>query len=328
MENKRPAFAEITPVQIDGDSYNRLMIALKTSGCVHALSDSGGCTFCGFKELTSKGVSISAENLVGQFFDGILKFDIKTNNIAEIDIYNSGSFLSDREVPPQAREAIFKMASSLEIKKIFIESRPEFIIDNKSELIKLKKLWGDRIFELGMGLETADDRLRQEQMNKGFSYDDFCRAAEILAELNIDLLAYVFFKPPSLTEREAIEDSVNTIHKLSELTEKFNLNIKAALQPAFVAKGTALEKLYLEGKYQTPNLWSVVEIIKRTAYLPVDLQVGLSDEGLSEGRVAYSCLKCYDSIISALRQFNSSGVLDDISAIQSLSCECLKIEDL
>ncbi len=316
---KDPAFMELTPALVDGVSANRLMVALRTSGCAYARSASSGCTFCGFIELTTKGQPVSDEDILDQFYTTVESYDFFRENIAEIDIYNSGSFLSDSEISPFVRQQIFRKIKELPVRKVFIESRPEFIIKNKAELEKLRGIIGDRVLEIGIGLETANDSLRLEKMNKGFTFADFRTAAEILSELEIDLLAYVFLKPPSLTEAQAIADSVDTVKQLSLMAAKMPLKIKIALQPAFVARGTVIEKLYLDGLYRPPRIWSVIEVIKRVLPFNIPLQIGLSDEGLSAGRTVFNCQKCSLVLFDALRRFNSGAGIEELTGIE---CDC------
>ncbi len=320
MDYKSPAFVNVTETKIEGQPSRRLMIVLRTRGCVYSMGPSGGCTFCGFKELTTKGTPVPGNDIVWQFKRTLQPYDFPRAHIGEIDIYNSGSFLSNQEVPAPAREMIFTILSEIpEIKKIFIESRPEFIKSEQTDLRKLRNIVKDRILEVGIGLETVHDDIRLTTLNKGFKLEQFREACQILAKMDVRLLVYVLLKPPGMSEGEAIRDAIDTIFYVDELGKNLNMKVKVALQPTFVPKNTPIEKLYEQGAYAPPKLWSVFEVLRATFNAAVPIEVALSDEGLADGRVAKNCELCTDKAREILGQFNATG---DRSPLMSLKCEC------
>lgn len=320
MDFKSPAFVNVTETKIEGQPSKRLMIVLKTRGCVYATGPSGGCSFCGFKELTTKGAPVPGNDIVWQFKRAIQPYDFPRAHIGEIDIYNSGSFLSNMEIPAPAREMIFTIISEIpEIKKIFIESRPEFIRSEQADLRKLRLLVKDRIVELGMGLETVHDEIRLKKLNKGFTLEQFREAAQILAKLDVRLLVYVLLKAPGMSEGEAVRDAIDTVFYVDELGKSLNMKVKVALQPTFVPKNTPIEKLYEQGSFVPPQLWSVFEVLRATFNVAVPIEVALSDEGLADGRVSKNCELCDNEAREILRHFNATG---DRSRLTSLKCDC------
>lgn len=322
MDQNSPAFIHISPTRIWGRSSRRLIIILKTSGCVHALRKGGGCIFCGFRELTTKGIHVKPAAVLSQFKKGMDTYDIIREQIGEVDIYNSGSFLSPMEIPPDVRLHIFDLLSEYKsIEKIFIESRPEFVISESENLKHLKSIIKGKTLEIGIGLETVDDETRLKVLNKGFTLELFIAAAKILAGMRIDLLAYILIKAPGHNESEAINDAVKSIEFLASLQDKLKLRIKAALQPTFIPRNTPIEELHIQGRFSPPMLWSVIEIIKKTAQFPIEIEVGLSDENLSQGRIASNCLICQKKTTETLEKFNSTG---DRSLFRSLTCSCKK----
>jgi len=320
VDCKSPAFVNVTDTKVEGKPSKRLMIVLKTRGCVYATGPGGGCTFCGFRELTTKGAPVPGNDIVWQFKRALQPYDFPRANISEIDIYNSGSFLSNPEVPGPARDMIFTIISEIpEIKKIFIESRPEFVWTEQADLKKLRNLVKGRILELGMGLETVHDEIRIKKLNKGFTLEQFREACQILAKNDVRLLAYVLLKPPGMSEGEAIRDAIDTIFYVEELGKSLDMKVKVALQPAFVPKNTPLEKLHEQGAYSPPALWSVFEVLRATFNVTIPIEVALSDEGLADGRVAANCGNCTEKAREILRQFNSTG---DRSGLTALKCDC------
>jgi radical SAM enzyme (TIGR01210 family) len=232
---------------------------------------------------------------------------------AEVDLYNSGSFLADDEVPPAARDAILaRIAAVPSVRHVLVEARPEHVTADKVEAL-VRALPG-RSIAVGIGLETADDAIRAA-MRKGFTAADFARAARVLADAGVGLLAYVFLKPPGLTEDEARRDASATLAWLVDRHPRGSLHV--ALQPAFVARGTDLECEFLAGRYTPPSLWTVARVVAE-APEGLALHVALWDEGLSDGRVAAGCDACTPRLRAALEAYNATG---DRSALAGLACE-------
>lgn len=322
MHNKNiPISVETAPVKCGGEKGKRLMVTLYAPGCGYSRK-TGGCSFCGFKELSSKGEPVSAEDLISQFKHALSPASVRSiSEIIEIDVYNSGSFLNPSEIPSDAQEEILKTASGVEsVKEIMIESRPEYILRHPEQLFLLKKIAGEKTLEIGMGLETRDDRVRRDILKKGIDIADFEAAVKIIKDAGCDILVYVLFKPPYLSAEESVKDAVETIKYLHNLSHDIGVRIKVALQPVFVAKGTLLEELYLKGSYTPPTLWNVIDVIEGAGNI-LEIQVALSDEGLSGGRYASNCPQCDRKVRAALRDYNEDGSL---AHFKNLSCPCKK----
>ena len=321
----RPLSIQIEPVTVRGKPSARMAVVLAAPGCVYARR-TGGCKFCGFQQLTTRGRTVSPTEFERQADVIISALRRSKLRVEEIDLYNSGSFLSDEEIPPKARMMFLGRLSQLPgIRKILIEARPEHVTEEK--LRPLVQLAGGHLVEVGMGLESASDTVRNKLMGKGFLKEDFERAAACVAACGASLLAYVLAGAPGLSESETIEDCIETAGFLKELAldlrEKggyTRFNIKMALQPAFVAAGSALEREHKSGSYRLISLWTVVDIVLKAAPL-IPTHVALWDEGLAHGRVPEGCETCTDVIRSALRAFNATG---DASGLEKLSCSCRK----
>ncbi|MCP4152478.1 MAG: hypothetical protein GY757_32365 [bacterium] len=317
----KPVDMDIEPVIIRGRSSFRLAVILTAPGCIYART-TGGCRFCGFAAMTTKGIPVTRENYEKQLecIIEVLKKDPR--KIEEVDIYNSGSFLAEEEVPDVSRRQIFQKLSRLEeVKKILVEARPEHVTGKKLQPL-VDQVPGKKV-EIGIGLESADDEIRTNIINKGIPIDVFEKAAKIIRDAGAALLVYVLVKPAGITEKEAFRDAVATAHYLKKLSLKLGkgetpFNIKIAYQPAFVARDTPLEKEYQAGRYEVLNLWTVVELVRETAGL-LPVQVALWDEGLSDGRVPRGCSKCDAQLRKTLEHFNGHG---DVSILENLHCSC------
>ncbi|MFH1435420.1 MAG: hypothetical protein ABIJ56_06860 [Pseudomonadota bacterium] len=319
----RPLSIHIEPFAVGGKPSARMAVVLAAPGCVYARR-TGGCRFCGFQKLSTRGRAVSPVEFERQADVIISALRRSKLRVEQVDLYNSGSFLADEEIPSRSRMMFIGRLSQLPgIRKILIEARPEHVTDEK--LRPLVQLAGGHLVDVGMGLESASDAVRNELMGKGFMREDFERAAGCVAACGASLLAYVLAGAPGLSPCETFEDCVETARFLKELAldlkEKWGytqFGVRMALQPAFVAAGSALEREHKSGNYRLISLWTVVDIVLKTAPL-VPTHVALWDEGLSGGRVPEGCEACSDAIRSAIREFNTTG---STSVLKKLSCSC------
>ena len=109
------------------------------------------------------GRKITAEEYEKQFETIISQIDFK--DIPMICVYNAGSFFNDNEISPEARKSIYDMINKIsEIKHVIFESRPEHITEEKMQVLT-NSIIGRRI-EIGMGLESSNEYIRQMCLNK------------------------------------------------------------------------------------------------------------------------------------------------------------------
>jgi archaeosine synthase beta-subunit len=113
---------------------------------------------------------------------------------AEIDVlklYNAGSFFDTRAVPPADYPAIAR--SVAEMRQVVVESHPALVGPRTLEW--RQTLDSPTGLEVAMGLETVHPEALA-RLNKRMTSDDFARAADRLAALDIALRAFVLVSPP------------------------------------------------------------------------------------------------------------------------------------
>ncbi|MGD2086565.1 MAG: archaeosine biosynthesis radical SAM protein RaSEA [Candidatus Aminicenantes bacterium] len=308
----KPAYLRISPVSINGGRSSRLMVVLKTRGCEYARRN-GGCTVCGF--LNHSVENITQKEMVSQL-DYVLA-NLELNGVKQIDLLTLGSFLNDNEVNPATREILLgRIAALNQIKKVLFEARAEYVTVDKLKVSK--RILGDKILEFGIGLESSDDYIRNEVIKKGLSRKAFEDVVKKVKEAGCDLLVYLLIKPPHLSEKRAIEDAVNSAAYVFEVARQYRVRARVAFEPVFICKNTHLEKLFLNAQYRLVNLWSVVEVIKRTHEYG-SIFVGLSDEKLSFDRLPNSCDICFHRLRDAIEEFNRT---QETSVFTPLNCSC------
>jgi len=189
---------------LDGQIVDTFVIIFRTKGCSWALNS--GCSMCGyFNDSAWKNVSDN---------DLLAQFDTAMNNYSGqkyVKIFTSGSFLDAKEVKPKVRKEILgKLVETTD--KISVESRPEYI--SRAKLEAMQNFLKNKYIEVAIGLETVNDKIRNQYINKGLLYEDFLKAVQICKELKFGIRVYLLFKPPFLNEYAAIDDCLNSIEKL------------------------------------------------------------------------------------------------------------------
>ncbi len=278
---------------LDGERVKAFVVILRTSGCSWYRS-TGGCSMCGYNE---ESETTSGEDLIFQFTKALEGYDDER----VIKVYTSGSFLDPAEVPLDARDRILSEARD-RAERIVFESRPEYV----------KNIDGDATgLEVAIGLETADDDLRENCIGKGFSFEDFTHAASTARDRGATVRTYLLMKPPGLTERGALEDVRASIEATSSLSDVISIN------PMNIQRRTKVERLWQKGRYSPPWLWSLVEALGTE----IDAKVVSHPSGGGKARGAHNCGECDDAVLGAIRRFSLDGQRHRLD----ISCGCIDL---
>jgi hypothetical protein len=240
----------------------RWVLELPGAGC-EWYKKTGGCTMCGFNRSTYK-YTFRGHLYPHCIFMLLFYYAyslVKKEKPEQLVIYNGGSFLNDKEIPPKTQLAILRFVKNHPtLQKIMVESRAEFATTEK--LLDYKKAIGNKKLEIAFGLESANDEVRNQCLKKGLTRREFVRAVMETKSLGFEVFAYVYLKPHCLDEETAVLDAIESI--------KYCFNVKVnevSLSCAFVQKGTPLYQLYQEGLFKPPTLRSIIKVIKATASL-------------------------------------------------------------
>ncbi|NWF95093.1 MAG: archaeosine biosynthesis radical SAM protein RaSEA [Candidatus Thorarchaeota archaeon] len=310
-----PAAKWKSPIQLAGDKGTALAVVLSTVGCSHARGPAGGCTMCSYL-LDGNSVPPSSEDIVTQFRTALQDLQGEQPPFV-VKIYTSGSFLDPSEVPADARRRILEMISAeQDVRQVVLESRPEYVTE--ASLVEVRHLLGDRLVELGMGLETINDSIRSMCINKGFTYAQFADAVRLALDHGVGTRAYVLLKPPFLTERDALLDSTATIE------EAIRLGVSSvSVNPVDIQRDTLVERLWSSGEYRPPWLWTVVEVLRLSRSRPSKSTPILCEPAASgKMRGPHNCGACDTQFTSAVRAFSLD---QDTRHFDALECWCREL---
>ncbi len=287
---------------LNGKTTDAYVIILRTRGCSWALSS--GCTMCGYFN-ESMGAPVSDDDLTVQFNKAMEHY----NGEDIIKLFTSGSFLDPHEIPGPVRAHILKTLHDGP-QKISVESRPEYITD--TVLSGIQPLVEGKTFEVGIGLETSNDLLRTQAINKGLTFRSYAAAAKRLKRRRFGVKTYVLMKPPFITEKEALDDCVRTAKDVKSYATMLSLN------PTNVQRHTVVEYLWRRDQYRPSWLWSVVEFLKQSKKI-TDMPVKCDVVGGGSFRGAHNCGTCDRSVLDAIARFSLS---QKVSTFNGLSCSC------
>ena len=268
------------------------VILLDTRGCYWR-----SCYMCGYNNENSA----SNEAVISQIRRALEVY--KGEDV--VKIFTSGSFLDTREISREDRREILEALPDVEIT---IETRPEFVTESALDDISGKNI------EVAIGLESASDAVRKECVNKGFSASDFLKASERIRDRKLRVKAYLLLKPPFLTEAEALEDLKRSIDFCAESADVISIN------PVNVQGGTLVERMWLEGRYRPPWLWSLTDALLYSQRYLEKLVVTSMPTGGGSRRGAHNCFSCDRDVLKVIDRCRIS---QDYEPLMDLSCDCI-----
>ena len=310
-----PATVYTTPeVLADGTPCSAITIIMRTKGCHWWWSS--GCTFCGYFNDTRDDVT--SENLHDQWEAAKAQSD-NFSGQAMVKVYTSGSLLEDREIPVDFQETVLRDCAELG-KELIVESRCEQLSDKKLA-------WATSInpaFTVAIGLEAYDNEVLRFHVNKGFTTASWDRAVANLKKHNLRIKTYLMFKPPFMSEADALDHCVKWIGDVAEHSDEISIN------PMNIQRGTVIDRLHRHNEYRPPWLWSLVEMIRR-AHPLVHPKGGINGDEDQVSRLivhptaggkirgSHNCGSCDAEVVAAIERYAVSGSLQEF---EGLDCSC------
>lgn len=302
-------YSEVAYGSLDGKAIERVIIILRGFGCEWAQEKEGGCTMCGHLSGSAHGKKIPDKVIKKQFDIAMKKYDFR--NYPMLCLYNGGSFLNEKELSRDLRRYMLStIGANPDIKRLIIESRPDFI--TTAALDEIDELLPNTVVEIGVGVETRNDLLRDLVLNKGVTAEELAKMGSLFKDRRTRLLAYVLVNPPFLTESEAIADTISSIEFAKEIGAKI-----VSMEAVSIQHLTAVSFLAEAGYYQTPWIWSLFEIVKNVFHLDIEIRIGGFEFFPIPKEFTSNCNACNEEMIAKIQEFNKHN---DLTIIENLTC--------
>ena len=296
---------EILP---DGTHCTAATVIFRTRGCVWWWKS--GCTFCGY--FNDVRDDVTADDLFAQWDEAKRRLD-DFEGCSMVKVYTSGTFFEDRENPPEWQEAILKETH---------ERGLDLVIEAQAQMCTPEKIaWVAERHPgctVAIGLEAYDDTVLRFHVNKGFSTKQWHRSIDMLRENGLRVKTYLLFKPPFMSEGDALQHTSKWISQVAPLSDDVSVN------PMNIQKRTIVERLFRNREYRPPWLWSLVEMLEQVHDDVSKAGARIIVHPTAGGRIrgAHNCGACDMDIVAAIERYSVSA---DIGEFAGLDCDCKRV---
>ena len=301
-----PATVYKTPeILPDGTHCTAATVIFRTRGC--AWWWKSGCTFCGY--FNDVRDDVTADDLFAQWDEAKRRLD-DFEGCSMVKVYTSGTFFEDRENPPEWQEAILKETHERGL-HLVIEAQAQMCTPEKIAWVAERHPG----CTVAIGLEAYDDAVLRFHVNKGFSTKQWHRSIDMLRENALRVKTYLLFKPPFMSEGDALELTSKWVSEVAPLSDDVSVN------PMNIQRGTIVDRLYRNREYRPPWLWSLVEMLERTHDDIAESGARIIVHPTAGGRPrgAHNCGSCDADVVAAIERYSVSA---DIREFANLDCQC------
>ena len=230
-----------------------------------------------------------------------------------VKVYTSGTFFEDRENSPEWQEHVLRETYDMGL-HLVVEAQAQMCTTEKLEWVAQRHPG----CTVAIGLEAYDNTVLRFHANKGFSLKQWHKAVEILRDNSLRVKTYLLFKPPFMSEGDALEHTISWISEVSKISDEVSIN------PMNIQRGTIVDRLFRNREYRPPWLWSLVEMIIRTHddILKTDCRVIVHPTAGGKARGSHNCGSCDSEVVAAIERYSVSGNLGEFSGLE---CECKKV---
>jgi len=306
---KKPATVYVTPERMpDGTPCQAATVILRTRGC--AWWWKSGCTFCGY--FNDVRDDVTADDLFAQWNDA----KNQTNNFegcSMVKVYTSGTFFEDQENPVEWQEHVLKETHEMGL-HLVVEAQAHMCKPEKLEFLA-KHHPGCTV---AIGLEAYDDAVLRFHVNKGFSTKTWRKAVEDLQSNGLRVKTYLIFKPPFMSEGDALNHTSKWLVDVAPLSDEVSIN------PMNIQNRTIVDRLFRNREYRPPWLWSLVEMIQRTHEETAEYDSRIIVHPTAGGKIrgAHNCGSCDKHVVAAIERYSVSR---NLAEFKGLDCKCKAI---
>ena len=286
---------------------NSVTVILRSGGCSW-----NRCLMCQYRHERYHDLSTDELILAMNEQLDVLAASISEHDPPLVKIYTSGTFFDDLEVPPAVRE---KIATLCKGRILTVECRGDYVDYEKVAAYRnlLQDESGKGGLIIAIGLETSSDLIREKCIDKGLSFAQYISASADIRRAGGLVKTYLLYKPAYVTEREAYEDMTSSVQDILPHTDLISMN------PCSVQRHTVVERLWRQGSYRPPYLWSVAKVLAEST-----VHITCDPLGGGQKRGAHNCGTCDQMILDAIREYNLNGDQELIRSVLDISCTCKK----
>jgi hypothetical protein len=287
--------------------YPSVTIIIRSGGCSW-----NRCLMCQYRH--ERLFDLNTEELTAAMINQLetLSKEVAEHDPRLVKLYTSGSFFDDKEVHPAVREVVATICKG---RYLTVECRADYVNYEKIAAYHTRLTESLRTGGLivAMGLETSSDEIREKCIDKGITFDNYTSAAAAIRKAGGLVKTYLLFKPAYITEREAYEDMTKTVRDILAHTDLISMN------PCSVMRNTIVERLWRQGSYRPPYLWSVAKVLAES---PVHITCDPLGGGQKRG--THNCGTCDKMILDAIREYNLNADQELMKSVMEMPCSCKK----
>ena len=302
----KPVTVYKTPENLpDGTPCTAATVILRSKGC--AWWWKSGCTFCGY--FNDVRDDVSAEDMFSQW-----EYAKKTTNQFEdcgmVKVYTSGTFFEDRENPPDWQDLVLRETAQMGL-HLVVEAQAQMCTPEKISWVAERHPG----CTVAIGLEAYDDKVLRFHVNKGFTTKQWHSAVQMLRDNNLRVKTYLLFKPPFMSEGDALLHTTSWLNKVAPYSDEVSVN------PMNIQKNTIVDRLFRNKEYRPPWLWSLVEMIMSSHEHLGDDSCRIIVHPTAGGKIrgAHNCGECDRDVVAAIERYSVSG---DTEEFNHLECSC------
>jgi archaeosine synthase beta-subunit len=264
------------------------------------------CTFCTLPA-TSAFSDVNGESIRAQLAAAFETAGSELGKLQQISLGNEGSILDERTFSEEQLDWVLSSCVALpSVRSLVLETRGEFVseacLDRIIERIAPCKL------TLKIGLESADERVREEILRKRMDLESFERTVVTMGRKGVALASYVLLKAdPAHSDEEGKADALRTCVYLKELCRRAGTELTLRLNSMYCAEGSLWARWAEEQGWTPPSIFDLADVMIAAREDTVPVFAGLYDEGLSTRTGHYEARPDFQRwALDALERYNQT----------------------
>jgi archaeosine synthase beta-subunit len=288
-----------------------LVVVLYTRRCRYQ------CSFCTLP-LTSAYVDVPFRDVKAQIARAIEFACAEETRLGQVSLGNEGSILDERTFPREQLEYVTRISAGLPgVESVVLETRSEFVME---PLLDDLLAWvSPARLTLKIGLESADEHVRNRILRKRMDLRQFESVVRLLGRKEIALATYVLVKAdPTHSDAAGTADAIATCEYLKGLCREAGTPLTLRVNAMYRAANSAWALWAEREGWVPPSIFDLASVMRTVLDDDVRVYAGLSEEGLATADGHFEARDDFERwALTALEQYNRTGdveLLDSVAA--------------